>query len=211
MPKRVSSEPTVNGDGWFTQVDTSITRTYGGTGLGLAIAKQLAELMGGKAGAESEEGKGSEFCFTALLRMQPDWRRKPSQPPSILRGVRVLIVDDNATGREILTKCMLSWAMRPSEAEDGPGGLKALYQALHENNPFRITVIDMLMPGMDGEAVGRAIKGDRRLEETRMVTLASVRSPDDTRRFEEIGSVCAPAQWPMAPRRSRPSRLSPAI
>ncbi len=171
----------------FTQVDTSTTRKYGGTGLGLAIVRQLAELMGGKAGAQSQEGKGSEFWFTALLCKQLEGTPAASPAPAVLRRVRVLIVDDNATSREILTRQMLSLEMRPAEAADGPGGLKALNQALHENDPFRITVIDRQMPGMDGEALGRVIKADGRLTETRMVMLTSLETPEDAQRCERIG------------------------
>jgi CheY-like chemotaxis protein/HPt (histidine-containing phosphotransfer) domain-containing protein len=171
----------------FSQADASTTRKYGGTGLGLIISKQLAELMGGEAGVKSAEGSGSEFWFTVRLGKQPEGARTESRPPAGLRGVRVLIVDDNASSREILTTQMTSWGMRPSEAEDGPGGLQALYRALEENDPFRIAVIDMQMPGVDGEAVGRAIKADRRLADTRMVMLSSLGTRDDARRLEEIG------------------------
>ncbi len=173
--------------GKFSQVDASTTRTYGGTGLGLAISKQLAELMGGEAGVESKEGQGSEFWFTARLGKQPEWAQKENSPPADLRGVRVLIVDDNATSREILTTRMTSWGMRPSEAEGGSGALQALDRALEESDPFRVAVIDMRMPGMDGEALGRAIKADQRLADTRMVMLTSLGSRGDALRFREIG------------------------
>jgi len=171
----------------FTQVDASTTRSYGGTGLGLAITKQLAELMGGQAGAASEEGKGSEFWFTARLCQQSDGTGTPSPVPAVLRGVRVLIIDDNATSRKILTTRMLSLGMRPADAEDGHGGLKALYQALQDNDPFRLTLIDRQMPGMDGEAVGRVIKADGRLADTRLVMLSPLESQDDSRRWEQTG------------------------
>ena len=101
--------------------------------------------------------------------------------------MRVLIVDDNATNREILTTRLASWGMRPSEAQDGPGALQALYQALDENDPFRIAVIDMQMPGMDGEipgpdhpcgqSTGRYPDGDA----------DSLGTRGDARRFQEIG------------------------
>jgi PAS domain S-box-containing protein len=171
----------------FSQMDASTTRKYGGTGLGLAISKQLAELMGGEAGVESQEGQGSEFWFTARLGQQPKGARTESRPSADLRGVRVLIVDDNATSREILTTRMTSWGMRAWEAGDGPGALQALYRAIEENDPFRVAVIDMQMPDMDGETLGRTIQGDRRLAHTRMVMLTSLGARGDARRFEEIG------------------------
>ncbi len=173
----------------FSQVDASTTRQYGGTGLGLAISKQLAELMGGEAGMNSEEGKGSEFWFTARLGKQTAGAQAVCLPSAALRSVRVLIVDDNATNREILITRLASWGMRPSEVKDGSWALQALYLGLNENDPFRIAVIDMQMPGMDGESLGRIIHADKRLADTRMVMLTSMGMRGDARRFQEIGFV----------------------
>jgi PAS domain S-box-containing protein len=169
----------------FSQVDSSVTRQYGGTGLGLAISKQLAELMGGHIGVNSEEGKGSEFWFTARLAKQVE--KIASIPSADLIGVRVLVVDDNATNREILVIRLAFWGMRPAEAKSGPGALQALEKALDENDPFRIAVIDMQMPGMDGETLGRRIQADDRLKDIRMVMLTSLGIRGDASHFQKIG------------------------
>jgi len=175
----------------FTQVETSTTRKFGGTGLGLAISKQLAEMMGGEMGVTSKEGTGSEFWFTVRLgrRNQP---AEENNPPTNLNGIRVLIVDDNATNREILTARTSSWGMRPVEAEGGPWALLALYKALEENDPIAIAIVDMQMPGMDGEAVGRAVKADTRFADTKLVMLTSLGVRHDDQRWEKIGfASCA--------------------
>ena len=171
----------------FSQADASTTRKFGGTGLGLAISKQLAGLMGGEVGVESEEGKGSEFWFTARLGKQAERAQAESRPPANLRDVRALIVDDNRTNCEILTTRLTSWGMRPTEALGGPGALQTLYRALDENDPFRIAVIDMQMPDMSGETLARTIKADERLADTRLVILTSAGVRGDARRFLEIG------------------------
>jgi CheY-like chemotaxis protein len=103
-----------------------------------------------------------------------------------LAGVRVLIVDDNRTNREILTNRLTAWGMRTAEFEDGAGGIEALRWAVAEDDPFRIAVIDMQMPGMDGEAMGRAIKADHALADTRMVMLTSLGTRGDARRLKDI-------------------------
>jgi CheY-like chemotaxis protein len=171
----------------FSQVDASTTRKYGGSGLGLAISRQLAELMDGEAGVSSEKDKGSEFWFTARFGKQAGGAHSESIMPDVLSGVRVLIVDDNATNREILTTRMTSWGMRPMEAQNGQEALHALNLALDENDPFRIAVIDMQMPGMDGETLGRLIQTNDRLADTKMMMLTSIGMRGDAKRFQEIG------------------------
>jgi len=171
----------------FTQVDASTTRQYGGTGLGLAITRQLVGMMDGEIGVESVEGQGSEFWFTVRFGIREEAERGKRIPASILSGARTLILDDNATNREVLVRRLLSWGMRPEEASDGPSGLLALYRARNESDPFKLAIIDMQMPGMDGEAVGRVIQSDASLAETRLVMLASAGVRGDARRLQEIG------------------------
>lgn len=173
----------------FSQVDTSTTRRFGGTGLGLAIAKQLVELMGGQIGVSSQEGIGSEFCFTVRLgkgNRAEAWRAG-SEAPAILSGVRVLIVDDNSTSREVLTTFAAGWGMRPTTVEGGPWALDALYRAREQHDPFRVAVIDFHMPGMDGETLGWAIRVDKRLSDTRTVMMTCMGPWHGTRSAEEIG------------------------
>ena len=177
--------------GKFSQVDTSTTRRFGGTGLGLAISKQLAEMMGGEMGVNSEDGRGSEFWFTVRMGRSEQIEQEQSESQT-LKEVRVLIVDDNATSREILTKLTSNWGMRPAVVEGGPQALDALNRAMEEEDPFQIAIIDMQMPGMDGEAVGRAIKADQRLAVTRMVMLTSLGVRYGAQHYAEIGfSSCA--------------------
>jgi PAS domain S-box-containing protein len=171
----------------FTQADSSTTRKYGGTGLGLAISKQLSELMGGEIGVESTEGVGTEFWFTVRLRKQPEGASAERLTPTDLHNIRILIVDDNATSREILTTRTRSWGMRPSEASEGTQALQLLQEAREAGDPFRIAVIDMQMPGMDGEMLGKTIRADVRLAETRLVLLTSLGTRGDAHHFQEIG------------------------
>jgi len=173
----------------FTQVDASTTRQFGGTGLGLAISKRLSELMGGEIGVESTEGMGSEFWFTVRMGKQLGVSRDVAAVSTALEDVRVLVVDDNTTNCEILSTRLTHWGMRTIEALDAPQGLQALYRALEENDPFQMAVIDMQMPGMDGAALGRAIKADPRLADTRMVMLTSLGRRGDAQLFKEIGFV----------------------
>jgi PAS domain S-box-containing protein len=171
----------------FSQVDSSTTRQYGGTGLGLAISKQLSEMMGGSIGVNSREGKGSEFWFTVNLLKQAEGKEPVIQQSADLNGVRVLIVDDNGTNREILVNRLASWGMRPLAVEEGDLALKELEKALDENDPYIIAVIDMQMPGMDGATLGQIIKKDTRLSGTRMVMLTSLGTRGDAQMFQEMG------------------------
>ncbi|NCC05456.1 MAG: PAS domain-containing sensor histidine kinase [Proteobacteria bacterium] len=170
----------------FSQVDASVTRKFGGTGLGLAISRQLAELMGGEVGVQSSEGRGSTFWFTA--RLETAAHQENRMPISAdLHGRRVLVVDDNATNREILLDRFMSWGMRPDEAMDGPEALRLLYAALAENDPYSLAILDMRMPGMDGETLGRIMHADPKLKKTRTVIMTSIGQRGTAKRFRDAG------------------------
>jgi PAS domain S-box-containing protein len=169
----------------FTQADASTTRQYGGTGLGLAISKQLAELMGGEIGVVSE-GAGSEFWFTARLGKQAE-RESAVTTTAEISGVHILVVDDNATNREILTAQLVAWGVQSEEATDAPSALGALRRARDAGDPFAAAILDMGMPGMDGAALARTIKADETLAHTSLVLMTSLGERGDARQMEEIG------------------------
>jgi PAS domain S-box-containing protein len=179
----------------FSQVDTSVTREYGGTGLGLAISKQLVSMMHGEIGVVSpihpsmssplsSGGQGSEFWFTARFEKSPN--REPL-PKIDLNGIHLLVVDDNATNREVLSAIFLSRGVNVEVAEDGPSALSALERARDANDPFQAALIDMRMPGMDGLALASSIKSNETLQNIPLVLLTSVGRQGDGKRMTELG------------------------
>jgi CheY-like chemotaxis protein len=140
----------------FSQADASTTRQYGGTGLGLTISRQLVELMGGKIWVESMVGQGSTFHFTVRLgRAQAPAAPTPAHP-SQLHGLRVLVVDDNATNRRILHALLGSWQAQPTLAGSAQEALALLHQASAHGQPFPLILTDAHMPEMNGlEATAR--------------------------------------------------------
>jgi len=171
----------------FSQADSSTTRKFGGTGLGLAISKHLSELMGGQIGAKSGEDKGSMFWFTAVLEKQPESNKEMIVFPEDIREKHILIVDDNTTNRFVLKEQLKLWGCGYGEASSGAQALEELRFALADNDPFEIAIIDMQMPEMDGEALGKKIKQDPDLKNTILVLLTSMGKRGDAKRIEEIG------------------------
>jgi signal transduction histidine kinase/DNA-binding response OmpR family regulator/HPt (histidine-containing phosphotransfer) domain-containing protein len=174
----------------FSQADSSTTRKYGGSGLGLAISARLVELMKGKMWLESSEGKGSTFHFSARFATAEPKSTASATQKAELRGLAVLVVDDNETNRRILCGMTRSWGMRPGAEESGAKALAAMDAAQKKGDPFRLVLIDGHMPEMDGfELAGRIQrrsmpKGER---EATILMLTSGGQPGEAARCRELG------------------------
>ncbi len=171
----------------FSQGDASTTRKYGGSGLGLAISKQLVEMMEGKIGVDSEEGQGTTFWFTTRFRKQATRPELPDTPEVDIADERVLVVGGNASSRRLLTLMLDSWYCRYEETAHADKALSMLHAAVKENDPFRLAVVDMFIPGMDGETFGKKVKADPGLRDTLLVMMTSLGRQGDAARLKEVG------------------------
>jgi CheY-like chemotaxis protein len=171
----------------FVQADASTTRKFGGTGLGLAISKQLIELMNGELRAESEVGKGSTFSFTVEFEVGSPSSSSGALVYEEIQSLRILVVDDNATNRLLMKQQLRAWGCTSDEAPDGKTALKKLKESTEQGVPFGIAILDMQMPGMDGEMLGKKIKEDVSLRNVSLVMMTSVGLRGDVARLKEIG------------------------
>jgi signal transduction histidine kinase/CheY-like chemotaxis protein/HPt (histidine-containing phosphotransfer) domain-containing protein len=157
----------------FSQADGSTTRKYGGTGLGLAISKQLVELMGGEISVETCVGQGTIFSFSLLFLPADNLER--NLPPILtgLTGLKLLIVEDNPTNREILQEYALSWGMLVDAVPSALAALELLRKPVDHQPPYDLVLIDMKMAGMNGLELGQRIKADTQIAQIPLVMITS--------------------------------------
>ncbi|MBI5638940.1 MAG: response regulator [Nitrospirae bacterium] len=172
--------------GEFVQADSSTTRMYGGTGLGLSIAKSLVGMMGGGLKVDSDIGKGSRFGFDLTFAKQKEHSAREEMPVHI-KGLKVLVADDNNTNRKILEKMVESFGFNVSSVTSGAEAIASLKDAAHADDPFNLLLLDMQMPGMDGEHATIIVKNTPEIRETPVIILTSLGSRGDAAHLREIG------------------------
>jgi len=153
----------------FVQADGSTARRFGGTGLGLAISKQLVEAIGGEIGVDSRPGEGSKFWFTLPVLVPEELAASGSDAATDLQGLRVLVVDDQATNREVIRKQLTSWGVFAVEAESFDTTMNALRSAAAHSRPFDVALIDGLIDDRHGLELARAIRNDEQIAGVRLI------------------------------------------
>jgi PAS domain S-box-containing protein len=172
----------------FSQGDSSTTRKYGGTGLGLTISARLVEMMGGQIWFESRVGQGTQFHFTVkLATSEKPVRAGAIAPPELLRGVKVLVVDDNRTNRRILEGMLKRWDMQPTCVDGGAQALEELSTAADAGRPYVLVLADLLMPLMDGFEMVEHIRERPGLSTVIIMMLTSAGRRGDAARCEQLG------------------------
>ncbi|MBI5570703.1 MAG: response regulator [Desulfomonile tiedjei] len=172
----------------FEQADGSTSKQFGGTGLGLTITSQFCRMMGGNIWVESEVGKGSQFHFSVRLGLNAERvKRDISGDTSTLQGLPVIVVDDNGTNRKIVEQTLLHWGMKPTSVESGAAALTSMRKACDLGEPFRLAILDCMMPEMDGFELAQQINQDTRLAASAIVMLTSAGARGDACRCLELG------------------------
>ncbi len=181
----------------FSQVDSSTTRKFGGTGLGLAISRMLVELMGGRIWVESKVGEWTTFSFTARFEVQSG-KEYVQNPEMDITGVKILIIDDNATNRMVLSEMISRWGALVTGMQDGKRGLDEMRRAANEGEPYNFVLLDYKMPGLDGHQVAEIIKRDSMISETAIIMLTSDAHKAWVERGKKLGItyyLLKPIKW----------------